>query len=197
MRFTLHETPQPKDREGKAPRHARVVHDETVSMEKMCKLISASSSFSSADVKGILEAFQLWMGVYMAGGSIIQLDGLGHFYPVLKSRTYVDEDGKEGLRIRVDTVGFKCAPKLKKSVREAELEEEKRRQPKRFASEERLARILDCLASDKYMSSYQVERLNNCSKYIALQDLETLRSEGKIERIGRTRQTLYVLPFAR
>lgn len=195
LRFTLHETPVPKGRENKQVQHARVVHDETVNMEKLCKLVSASSSFSPADVKGILEALKFWMGVYMGGGSIIKLEGLGHFYPTLKSKPYIDEKGQERLHVHVDTVGFRCSPELKELIREANLEEEKRPTRKKYTSEERQRRILDYLQKHNYMNSQTVRGLNNCCQQLAISDLKALLNENKISKIGKARQTLYVLPF--
>ncbi|MDH6304663.1 putative histone-like DNA-binding protein [Parabacteroides sp. PF5-5] len=196
LKFTLHETPAPKGREEKPGRHARVVHDETVGMEKLCKLVSASSSFSSADVKGILEAFNFWMGFYMKGGSIIKLEGLGHFYPTLKSKAYKDEKGRKRIRIEVDTVGFRCAPELKDKIRLATLEQERRPRVKKFTPEERQKRILKYLESNHYANCRTIMGLNTCGQQIALRDLRTLAAKGDITRIGNARQTLYVLPFA-
>jgi len=79
LKYALYDTPVPDSRENKQMKHARVVYNGTVNMYMLCKLISASSSFSAADVKGILEAFTQWMGVYLAEGSILCLEGLGIF----------------------------------------------------------------------------------------------------------------------
>lgn len=195
LKFTWHETPAPEGKPGKTPRHARVVHDETVGMEKLCKLVSASSSFSSADVKGILEAFQFWMGVYLKGGSIIKLEGLGHFFPTLRSSSYKKADGEEGIEVWVDSVGFRCSPTLKNELRNARLEEDKRPEHRRFSAEERQKRILQYLGKQKYANCRSIEGLNNCCAQIALHDLKTLQTEGKIVKIGKARQTLYLLPF--
>ena len=72
-------------------------------------MISMSSTISSADVKGVLEALNFWMGFHLAEGNSIELDGLGYFTPTLKSRTVTDENGKTKVIAEADTVSFRCA----------------------------------------------------------------------------------------
>jgi len=194
LRYAMYETPVPDNREDKGRKHARVVYNSTVSMEMICKLVSASSSFSSADVKGILASFTHWMGVYLAEGSLIRLEGLGHFSPSLRSREVIDMQGKKRIEVEVHTVGFRCSPELKRLMRKASLEETKRICI-HFPAEERLERIRILIGERHHINCNDVMTLNNCTRHVALADLKVLMAEGTVVRIGKVRQTMYVLPY--
>ncbi|MDH6303864.1 putative histone-like DNA-binding protein [Parabacteroides sp. PF5-5] len=193
LKYVLHENPVPPGREEKKAQHARVSYDSKVDMEKLCKLISARSSLSSADVKGVLDSFQFWMGIYLADGSMIELDGLGHFYPTLRSKTIVNERGRPETAVAVDTVGFRCAPKLKRLLRNnAELEEEKRRSSEEMP-EQRQKQILAHLREYSYINSSGAMSLNGCSRHVALADLQMLTEAGKLHRIRSGKSFVYLL----
>ena len=125
LKFGWYKTPVPGDREDKKIPHARIISQGTLDTKYMCKMISMSSTISSADVKGVLEALNFWMGFHLAEGNSIELDGLGYFTPTLKSRTVTDENGKTKVIAEADTVSFRCATSLKEQVREAGLEQVK------------------------------------------------------------------------
>lgn len=48
-------------------------------LEKMCDLISARSTVSSADVKGVLDSLNWVMDIELRAGNIVQLGELGNF----------------------------------------------------------------------------------------------------------------------
>lgn len=122
IKFGWYKTPVPGDREDKQVPHARIISQGTLDTKYMCKMISMSSTISSADVKGVLEALNFWMGFYLSEGNSIELDGLGYFTPTLKSKITTDENGKNKVEAEVDSVSFRCATSLKEQVREAGLE---------------------------------------------------------------------------
>jgi len=82
---------------------------------------------------------------------------------------------------------------LKGLFRKAELEEEKRSVHKKWKIDERKERIVSYLKKYEYINFNEVMTLNHCTRYIALEDLNALRIEKKVRRIGRARQTMYVL----
>jgi predicted histone-like DNA-binding protein len=54
-------------------------------MTKLCKMISARSAMSSADVKAILDSLNWVMDVELQSGNIVQLGELGNFRLSVKS----------------------------------------------------------------------------------------------------------------
>lgn len=193
IKYSLHETPVPSGRENKKTKHARVIQNEKVDMDKMCEYVSALSSFSSADVKGVLEAFQHWMGKFLVNGDSFELDGLGHFYPTLKSKSSIDENGKEKVEVWVDTVGFRCSPKLKKQVRSAKLEKVTLEEKKKLTIQQRKENILWYVNEHGSITSSKIMKLNKCSRVDALSDLKALLSTGELKNISDGNQLLCVL----
>lgn len=195
LKIGWYKTPVPEGRTDSGLPHARVIPQGTVDMTKMCKMIASSSSFSSADVKGILEALNFWMGLFLSEGQSIDLEGLGHFSPTLKSNQVTDEQGNQKVVARADSVAFRCAPSLKEQVREAELVHVKTKKKEMPDEEVRKATILNYVNSRISINSSTCIAINHCSKYTALKDLTNLTAEGRLIAIGSGRSTLYIRPY--
>jgi len=176
--------------------HARIVADSKVDMEKLCKLVSAGSSFSSADVKGILEALKFWMGVYLTEGSTIEMEGLGHFYPTIRTKAKIDDKGNQQLDIHVDSIHFRCAPDLKRLVRQATLEETKRGNYEKLSLYQRKENILKYVKDNVSINTTAVMRINACNKHTALNDIKVLIAEGKLLKAGKGKLSVYILPYS-
>lgn len=194
MKFVLHENPVAPGKPKNKAKHARIVQDTKLDMARLCALISERSSLSSADVKGVLDSFQFWMSVYLRDGSSVELSELGHFYPTLKSTSYINEEGKQQVRVRVDTVGFRCAPQLKKEVRTAELQEVKPEKRNPYSLEERRARILAYVSENQVIKSTTVMALNRCTRHTALEDLRQLVADKVLVCVRAGRALVYFLP---
>jgi len=193
MKYVLHKNPVAPGKEDKKGIHARVYHNSKLDMDRLCKLISSRSSLSSADVKGVLDSFQFWMGVYLSDGSSVELSELGHFYPTLKSKCHTDKDGEQYISIQVDTVKFRCSPHLKKMVRNTTLEEEKIANRNPYSSDKRKSRIIEYIKENLSINSTITMQLNTCSRQTALDDLKLLTAENTLIRAGSGRASIYIL----
>ena len=65
---------------------ARVITRDTKRMNDICEYISECSSVTSADIKGVLEALTSYIGRELSYGYSVELEGLGHFSPSVKSK---------------------------------------------------------------------------------------------------------------
>lgn len=195
IKIGWYKTPVPGGRKDTGLPHARVIPQGTIDMGHMCKMISTSSSFSSADVKGILEALNFWMGLYLAEGKAINLEGLGHFSPTLRSHIVTDDNGKKKVVAQPDSVAFRCAPSLKIQIREAEIEETKRKKKEILAVDQRKENILEYVNKKISINSTTCMRINNCNRYTALKDLQEMVDEGKLIIAGSGKLTLYIRPY--
>jgi len=194
MKFVLHENPVAPGKTKTKAKHARVVHNSKLDMARLCELISQRSSLSSADVKGVLDSFQFCMGIYLKDGSTVELSELGHFYPTLRSKSYINEEGKQRIRVQVDTVGFRCSPKLKKEIRSAELEQVKLPKLNPYSFEKRRERILSYVSENLTINSSIVMGLNRCTRHTALDDLKQLAAKGELMKVRSGTTLLYFLP---
>lgn len=71
--------------EGQEKYYAVAKANGVSSLEKMCDLISARSTVSSADVKGVLDSLNWAMDLELKSGQIVQLGELGNFRLSLSS----------------------------------------------------------------------------------------------------------------
>lgn len=195
IKFDWYKTPVPSGRKDKEIPHARIVPQGTVHTRHLCKMISEASSLSSADVKGVLEALNFWMGLYISEGYSIELDGLGHFSPTLKSSTRTDEKGNSKIGVEIDTVSFRCSVSLKEKVREAELEKVPHKKEETLDKDERKKNILAVIKKELSINSTSCMVINRCTRYVALQDLKELESEGKIVQVGSGKLVVYIRPY--
>lgn len=192
LKFGWYKTPVPGDREDKQVPHARIISQGTLDTKYMCKMISMSSTISSADVKGVLEALNFWMGFYLSEGNSIELDGLGYFTPTLKSKITTDENGKNKVEAEVDSVSFRCATSLKEQVREAGLELVKKVNTEKLTQEQRLKNIMAEVAKNKCINRSTCMKLNRCSQFMVLNDLKQLIDSKQLIQIGGGKQTMYI-----
>ena len=192
LKFGWYKTPVPGDREDKQVPHARIISQGTLDTKYMCKMISMSSTISSADVKGVLEALNFWMGFCLSEGNSIELDGLGYFTPTLKSKITTDENGKNKVQAEIDSVSFRCATSLKEQVREAGLELVKKTNTEKLPQEQRLKNIMTEVEENECINRSTCMKLNRCNQFIALNDLKQLINSNKLIQIGGGKQTMYI-----
>ncbi len=86
--------------------HARQVNQYTVRIDALCEEISQISSFSSSDVKGVLEALKSRIAFHLKYGDIVELEGLGTFNASLKCPSLPTE--KQITRSEERRVGKEC-----------------------------------------------------------------------------------------
>lgn len=196
IKYALYETPSPTERKNNTTtQHARVIPQGTKDTEFLCNIISECSSFSSADVKGLLEALTYWMAFYLKEGNSIELSGIGHFSPTLRSQELTLPNGKRGLNIQIDTISYRCSTLLKKEIQKARLEETKRDLTPKIEASERKANIVAHTRKHFSINCSTCMKANGCTRYTALQDLKELVAEGNLIATGNGRQRIYILPY--
>ena len=187
IQFSVHKTPQPNDRKGKQQTHAREIARSTQKMDDICALVCERGSISPADVKAVLDSFVWAIGHSLKYGDNVELEGLGHFSPSL--RTQKLPDGRSV--IKLDNVNFRCSEKLKKELKSVRLE--KAKSAPCYLPEERKTRILDYLEHNESITTITYTKLNACSRYQATADLKKYVEEGLLCRVGSSTHVTYLL----
>ena len=82
---------------------------------------------------------------------------------------------------------------MKATLKSMKLERVPAEKKKEYAGEERLLRILAYLKDHRTANSIDCMRVNQCSRYIALQDLHLLIEAEKVEKLGSGKNVLYML----
>jgi len=193
-RYALFESPTPTKNEKKQSLHARIIPGRTIRIERIAKEISSFSSFSSADIKGLLQAFADQIVSHLEDGDTIELEGLGHFSASLKCPRETVAEKIQTEDIRFKTVKFKCCKSIKKRLQRMTFEKQpKEEQRQIIPDKERKQNILTYLSSHEVLQSSTCIAINGCSRYIALKDLKELANEGMITKLGYRKSVMYKL----
>lgn len=187
IKFSVHKTPQPNGRKGQQQTHARAIARSTQKMDDICALVCERGSISSADVKAVLDSFVWVIGHSLKYGDNVELEGLGHFSPSL--RTLKLPDGRSV--VKLDNVNFRCSEKLKNELKSVQLE--KVQTATSYTPEERRARMQDYLHGHESITTIMYAKLNACSRYQATADLKKYIEEGLLCRIGSSTHVTYLL----
>lgn len=193
--YNLFRNPGKEEEKEKATLHARLVNQSTVRIDALCEEISNISSFSSSDVKGILDALKSRIAFHLKYGDIVELEGLGTFNASLKCPALSEEKEIKPHLVKFNKVVFRSSKELR-TLLYFGMKMERADEPSRlkgYTEEKRKTNILNFLAANNTISSSECCSVNYCSKYVALKDIKTLLKEGKIIRLGYRTNAQYGL----
>lgn len=174
--------------------HARIVPGRVIRLDRIAKEISSFSSFSSADIKGLLQAFSDQLVEHLEAGDEIDLEGFGHFNISLSCPKISRPEEVRAEDIRFKSVNFRCSKKITSRLETMSVKrKEGASAPPLYTPQQRKANILRHLAAERTLMSSDCMRLNACTRYMALKDLKELLAEGKIGKIGKRKITIYIL----
>ena len=97
IKFSVYKTPRPKGSKDNLRTCTSLFREGTKGLEEICRDLSDACTVNSADIKGVLEALTVYMGRELGYGYSIELEGIGHFSPALRTRKISEENGKSGL----------------------------------------------------------------------------------------------------
>ena len=193
LKYGMYRNPKSTCKEGKQPLHPRVIVQQTISTSSLAQMIGQTTTMSSADTKGVLEALSEWMAFFLENGNNVRLDGIGTFSLSLQSRPVMDEKDITSVSVCLKNVNFRCSKELKERMRGITIERETNAGSKEIMPvEERKKRIVDYLSTYQSLTRTDCMRLNKCKKDLAIKDLNELIAEKKILRLGNGRTVLYV-----
>lgn len=192
IKFSVYKTPRPKGSKDNLE-HARLVSRGTKGLEEICRDLSDACTVNSADIKGVLEALTVYMGRELGYGYSIELDGIGHFSPALRTRKISEENGKIRFSVSVDGVNFRCSNRLKEMVKEERPKKVKRENISSEPIETRKEKMLEYIRKHESINESDYAELNNCTRYRAGKELKQFLEEGIIRKMGYKTHRVYVL----
>ncbi|MDH6304501.1 putative histone-like DNA-binding protein [Parabacteroides sp. PF5-5] len=110
---------------GKTKTYASAKANGYCDLKKLCKLISARSAMSSADVKAILDSLNWVMDVELQSGNIVQLGEFGNFRLSLSSEGTDKEEAFTASNIRKAKIVFFPGASLRQTRDTMDYEQEK------------------------------------------------------------------------
>lgn len=180
IKFSVYKTPRPKGSKDTLE-HARLVSRGTKGLEEICRDLSDACTVNSADIKGVLEALT------------VELEGIGHFSPALRTRKISEENGKIRFSVSVDGVNFRCSNRLKEMVKEERPKKVKRENVSSEPIETRKEKMLEYIRKHESINESDYAELNNCTRYRAGKELKQFLEEGIIREMGYKTHRVYVL----
>lgn len=110
--YKLVRRPDPHKTDVKQPLYPCFVPSGIVRLDDLARMARGRSSFSSADIKGMLQLFQDLIVDALEYGQCIELEGIGTFGISLKSRPVMEEKEIRAESIRFQDVTFRSSKEL-------------------------------------------------------------------------------------
>lgn len=191
--------------EGKTLLYPRLINSGCRGTDELASYIAECTSFSKADVKGVLEQLARGIALALARGESVKLDGIGLFTATLglregKAREEPDGSGsrRNASSIEINNVVFRADKKLVRMTNEhCRLERVSGKFPRRvsrYTPGERLALALDYLSSHPYLRVADYAAMTGLSRTVAGRELRRLyQTPGSgIGASGRGSHRVYV-----
>lgn len=187
-KYKLQELPDMQG-EGKRKVYPKMVINRTLNLEDLTeKMKSHHCAFSPSTIEAVVMDLEDMMVEVLSMGYNVKLDGIGTFSLSLgfedEKPTEMQEEGDKMLyrKVGVKNVNFKVDPEMLLQLRkETDLEREmsgvKVIKKNLFSKEERIARALQVIERDGYITLTDYAHINNLSRTAASAELKEITSD--------------------
>lgn len=195
-KYAFRENPNPKGDGEKQGLHPRIVSNGTITTKKMFEEIERSSTYTVADLEGMLSAITRRMSDYLVEGYNVELGKIGYFSASLTSRPVMDKSEIRADSIYFDNVNFRASAWFRKRTRGHVESAGKQgfRSSSNISPEERKKRLVDFLNQKRYITRIEYSNITGRLKNTALRDLNEFVEQGVIVREGRGNRVFFMLP---
>ena len=188
-KYKLQELPDMQG-EGKRKVYPKMVINRTLNLEDLTeKMKSHHRAFSPSTIEAVVMDLEDMMVEVLSMGYNVKLDGIGTFSLSLgfedEKPTEMQEEGDKMLyrKVGVKNVNFKVDPEMLQQLRkETDLEREmsgvKVIKKNLFSREERIARALQVIERDGYITLTDYAHINNLSRTAASAELKEITREA-------------------
>lgn len=192
--YKLVRRPNPYKMDVKQPLYPCFVPWRTVRLDDLARMAQGRSSFSSADIKGMLQLLQDLIVDALEYGQCIELEGIGTFGLSLKSRPVMEEKEIRAESIRFQDVTFRSSKELRDRLCTIQLERSPEKDPVGFTPEMCEQRTMEYLKTHPYITGKVYRGLCRCGKTKAATDLKRMMQAGKLVRIFVGNAYLFRVP---
>ena len=191
-KYALFENPAPTNEGAEKRFHARLVTQGVVRTEEIIQHVSEASSFSSGDVKGLLDSLSQAIGMYLERGYTVDIDELGTFSISLKCDPIENPKNAHAHAVHFRNIHYKADKKLMKRLQGMRFERADEAPFTQYTQEQRKNKALDFLKKHEYISRSDYMRQTGCSRATACNDIQELLDGGVIRKLGAGRAIIYV-----
>lgn len=182
--------------------YPHLVHAGVATTEMMAEELQQRTSFTTGDIKGLLESIGHYIAQQTANGYSVKLDGIGTFHATLGLTEGAKAEAPGGTRrnsqsIRVRSVAFRPSRQLIARTQQHCFLERKPNQlpqPQLATREERLAVALQHIARMGFLRVMDYAALTGLARSTAARELKALHAEGLLETQGSGSHKVYVKP---
>lgn len=168
-----------------------VVGSRTVTADELAKEIAASCTIKEADVAGVLTALSQRVQSTLLDGNRVELGAIGTLSVTLTCGNKHRADKVKARDISVRRIAFAPSKELSNAMRSAKMVSAGSTRTHHLTDEDITARLTTHFATSDILYRSEVEGLCNCSRYRAMQIIDTLIEAGKLRAIGRRNSRHY------
>ncbi|MDH6359275.1 HU family DNA-binding protein [Parabacteroides sp. PF5-9] len=191
--YKLVRNPNPHHDNRVLPLHARLVSGGTVSVDDIMRDLKARSSFSPADIKGMLQLLQDIMADYLMFGKNVELDGIGTFSVSLQCRPVMNKKEIRAESVHFRSINYRPSVKLCRRLETMPVfRADSSKQIRHYTLDECREHLLRYLNNHTFITRKTYMQLNARSKPQACMDLKQFLNEGIINRYGQGPTTFYM-----
>ena len=176
--------------------HPRLVYNGTVSTEQMFKEIAEASTYTEADLEGMLTAITNRMSHHMINGYRVELGKIGYFSAKLKAiRPVKDKNEIRSPSIYFDNINFRASAWFRKHTRGFVERAEAQfglQQSSDLTEEVCKQRMLDYIEKHGYITRVDYTQITGKLKNKALEELNRFVEQGIIQRQGRGVKLMFI-----
>lgn len=162
--------------------------------DELRRRIQERSSLTETDVSAVLDALSHVMGEDLAEGRQVHLDGIGYFYPVLTSTEPVTAATKrKTTKIKLKGIKFRADQVLKNEIGAIKAKPLGLNEHSQKLSDKEIdRRLTSYFSTHQFLTRESFQVLCGMMRSTAQLHIRLLRSEGKLENVGKLNQPIYV-----
>ena len=169
-----------------------VVGGRTVTADELAKEIASSCTIKEADVAGVLKALSQRVQQTLLDGNRVELGEIGTLSITLTCGDKHRNDKVTSRDISVRRIAFAPSKKLSKAMLGAKLVSAGPVRTKQLTLEEVEARLTTHFATNDTIYRSEVESICECTRYRAMQLIDTFIECGKLQALGRKNGRYYM-----
>ncbi len=192
LKYDFYSNPIPKSSNRKPRLHARVVTTGTTGTADIAARIHDRSTINAGEVKAALDLLSEVLVHELKYGRRVHLEGLGYFQLTLECPPVRTEKEIRAESIKVKNVVFRAEEKLKKKVGLISMERVKvKNHSNKYSDIEVDGLLTGHFLDNEFITSKQFFSLCGFTQATGSRRLKRLVDEGKLERIGHRKSSIY------
>ena len=193
--FDWYENPKSPEQQGEENTlHPRLRLNGKVSTAQLRARIQKHCTLTETDVVAVLDALSRAMGEELAEGKQVHLDGIGYFHPVLTSTEPVTAATKrKTTKIKLKGIKFRADQVLKNEIGAIKVKPLGLNEHSQKLSDKEIdRRLTGYFSTHQFLTRESFQVLCGMMRSTAQLHIRLLRSEGKLENVGKLNQPIYV-----